>query len=298
MKDKLCYLVDIIENNEDCVVLKVKDNKEMELIKLGYFDGNERLIRLTKGKNHTCTIFYNDNRKSLSWNWGESGFTLVSDNVTKMGELIESCITDDFDIYIGDDDAKIRESLHIKSLEDSKNNQHFIKIMYFKGDKDVVVHKDDEFYRGFSDINTAIKHFQDLNYDLDYRNEYIAETGCVVAEYIIQRNPNLLKWKEDPYYLQITDINDLNDADSFTVARVINGVNCVELHYNEGEATVEYGTRIKDDEWENEIEEVDWFNMNMPEEKLMKKLCALFEEKYDISINSNNETECEVMMTI
>lgn len=57
MKNKLCYLVDIIENNENCVILKVKDNKNLELIKLGYFDGNEEMMRLTKGKDHTCTIF-------------------------------------------------------------------------------------------------------------------------------------------------------------------------------------------------------------------------------------------------
>ena len=56
MKNKLCYLVDIIENNENCVILKVKDDKKLELIKLGYFDGNEEMIRLTKGKDHTCKI--------------------------------------------------------------------------------------------------------------------------------------------------------------------------------------------------------------------------------------------------
>ena len=52
MNNKLCYMVDIIENNENCVVLEVKDNKKMDLIKLGCFDGDEELIRLTKGKKH------------------------------------------------------------------------------------------------------------------------------------------------------------------------------------------------------------------------------------------------------
>jgi len=57
MKNKLCYLVDIIENNEECVILKVKDNKTLDLIKLGYFDGNEELIRLTKGELHVISFF-------------------------------------------------------------------------------------------------------------------------------------------------------------------------------------------------------------------------------------------------
>ena len=197
MKEKLCYLVDIIENNENCVVLKVKDNKEMDLIKLGCFDGDERLIRLTKGKNHTCTTFYNDNRKPLSWDWGESGFTLVSDNVRKMGRLIEDCITEDFDIYIGENDSKIMESLYIKSLDDVKNNKHEIKVMYFKNDNNVVVHKDNEYYKGFSDVNAVIKHFQDLNYNVDYKNKYVADTGCIVEEYNIQKNKELLNCQEN-----------------------------------------------------------------------------------------------------
>ena len=36
MKNKLCYLVNIIENNENCVILKVKDDKKLELIKQHY----------------------------------------------------------------------------------------------------------------------------------------------------------------------------------------------------------------------------------------------------------------------
>lgn len=32
MKNKLCYLVDIVENNENCVILQVKDNKRLNLL--------------------------------------------------------------------------------------------------------------------------------------------------------------------------------------------------------------------------------------------------------------------------
>ena len=291
MKNKLCYLVYIIENNENCVVLKVKDNKEMDLIKLGCFNGDERLFRLTKGKNHTCTIFYNDNRKTFSWEWGESGFTMVTDDVSKMGKLIENAITEDFDIYIGGNQEKIEKSLNIKSLDDSNDSKHFIKIMYFKPDVNVIVHKDFEFYKSFPDVNTAIKHFQDLYYDIDYKNKYVAVTGCIVEEYNIQRNLELLNFKEKPSYLKITDIKDINEEDSFTIARVMNGVNCVELHYNKGRATIEYGTKIKDDEWENEIEEVDWFNKDILEKDLENKLWKLFEERYDNSLNNDNGME-------
>lgn len=291
MKNRLCYLVDIVENNENCVVLEVKDNKEMDLIKLGCFDGDERLIRLTKGRDHTCTIFYNDDRKPFSWHWGTSGFTLVSDKVSEIGRMVENCITEDFDIYIGEDVSKVRESLYIKSLDDVKRSKHKIEVMYFKNNDYVIVHKDNEFYKEFPDVNTAINHFQDLNFNVNYINQYTVGTGCIVERYDIEKNKELLDWKEEPYYITITDIKELNDIDSFTVARVINGVNCVELHYSEGKATVEYGTRVKDDAWENEIEEVDWFNKNMSKEELENKLWDLFDERYDTSLNNEDGME-------
>lgn len=96
---KLYNLVDIIENNETCVILKVKENKKLDLIKLGYFDLDEYIFRLTKGKNHTCTVFKTDG-KNYNWHWGENGYTLVSDNLSKKGKMIENCIVEDFGINI------------------------------------------------------------------------------------------------------------------------------------------------------------------------------------------------------
>ena len=279
MKNKLCNLVDIIENNESCIVLKVKDNKSLDLIKLGCFNGNEELMRLTKGENHTCTIF-SSNSEPFSWSWGKRGYTLVSDNISTMGKLIEECITEDFDIYIGDDKNKIRKTMNIMSLEDSKNNSHDIKMMYWKNGDDVVVHKDGSFYKSFKNINDAKNHFKDLNYEFDFRNKYIASTGCFVEEYSISKINELENWKENPYFLLLTDLNKLNDEDSFTIARVIDGVNCVELHYVEGKATIEYGERISDEEWESEIEEVDWYNPKMTKEDISDKLWALYENSY------------------
>lgn len=187
MKNKLCYLVDIIENNENCVILKVKDNKNLELIKLGYFDGNEEMMRLTKGKDHTCTIF-KKNQEPFSWNWGASGHTLVSKDVSNMGKLIESCITEDFDIYIGENKTKVRETMNIMSLDDSNNNSHHIEMMYWKNGNDVSVHKDNNFYKFFKNVHEAKNHFEDLNYNVNFKNKYIAETGCIVEVYNISKN--------------------------------------------------------------------------------------------------------------
>jgi len=96
---KLSELVEVVTNNGACVVLKVKDNVEFELISLGCFDGDEKMIRLTKGKDITCTVF-NKNDSNFSWHWGYSGYTLVSDNMEKMGRMIQSTIENDFGIKV------------------------------------------------------------------------------------------------------------------------------------------------------------------------------------------------------
>ncbi len=96
------------------------------------------------------------------------------------------------------------------------------------------------------------------------------------------KDKELLKYKEPLYYLQFEDVKKLNDIGSYTIARVIDGINCVELHYREGIATVEYGTRIKEDVWENIVEEVNWFNKDMSDEELFNKLYSLFDEHYEI----------------
>ena len=84
-------LVTLEENNKHCVILKVIPNCEMDLIKLGCFDGDETMFRLTKGSSVTCTVFRKDS-KPYSWSWGLGGHTLVSDTLKKQGKFIQSHI--------------------------------------------------------------------------------------------------------------------------------------------------------------------------------------------------------------
>ena len=94
---KLKDIVDVVVNNDACVVLKVKEGQEMNLISLGCFNGNETMMRLTKGQDVTCTVFLNNGR-NYSWEWGLHGCTLVSDDMWKKRKLIQSCIEKDFGI--------------------------------------------------------------------------------------------------------------------------------------------------------------------------------------------------------
>ena len=117
-RKKLCDLVEIEENNMDCVLLKVKDNSIMDLIKLGCFEGDEKLIRITKGSNHTITIF--NDKGNYSWDYGTSGYTLVSKSMHKKRDLIAECIENDFDIYIGEDKELSRKSSQINQKENEE----------------------------------------------------------------------------------------------------------------------------------------------------------------------------------
>lgn len=276
---KLCNLVDIIENNIDCVVLKVKDDARLDLIKLGYFTGNEEIIRLTKGDSHICSVFEKDG-KNTNWEWGRSGTTLVSELTRIKGKMIEECITEDFDIYIGDNYDNVKNSLYIKSLDDVKNAQHFIKFMYWnKKDADICTHKDGSFYKRFKNLREAKNHFRKLGFKIEPNNQYVASTGCIVEEYFIEK-------KNDLEYDTVTKLEDLDEKHSYTVARIIDDDKCVELHYNNGLATVEYGTKISDYEWENVVEGADWFDKAMTEEDMYNHLEQLLqkfkEEEYGL----------------
>lgn len=202
---RLCDLVEIEENNMDFVLLKVKENSRLSLIKLGCFEGNEKLIRVTKGTHHIYTIFTND--KEYSWEYGGNGFTLVSDNIEKKRLLINNCIESDFDIYIGCNKELIEKSLSIHCIEDTYRNENNIEIMYLDGEqnKRVVVHKNGEFFRAFSSKEEAKKFFKDTGHELRYSDDYIANTGYIVEEYKLV--------KEQYINLKREEINQKKDSD-------------------------------------------------------------------------------------
>lgn len=78
----------------------------------------------------------------------------------------------------------------------------------------------------------------------------------------------------------ITNINELEDNKSYTVARVMNKLNAVELHYINGIPTVELGTRRNEDTWDNEIIDAEWFNKHLSNEDVIKKLEEIFNDEF------------------
>lgn len=181
---KLVNFVEIVENNEDCVILEVVGTP-LDLIKLGCFNGNEKMFRLTKGGDHTCTVWMDDG-KNYSWSWGTGGYTLVSNQMNKQGSLIQECIEQDFEICIRGSKENIRKTLYIKSLEDIKHINHKIKLMYFNHG-DVCCHIDGEYFKHFKNVQEGIAHFKNKGYAVHHVENEVAVTGCIVEHYNIKR---------------------------------------------------------------------------------------------------------------
>ena len=189
---KLSDIVKIKTNNYGLVVLEVLPDHRFDLIDLG-FDGNEKMFRLTKGGNHTCTIFRESGGelKSFSWHWGDGGYTLVSPLVNEWGKMIQNCIVDDYGIYIDkSNDARRRADCSIMSIEDSCNIPRHVEAMVWRPtDDDVCVHIDGAFYKHLSGGINAIKpYFSDLGYKVTLKETTRSpNTNCYIYHYDIMR---------------------------------------------------------------------------------------------------------------
>lgn len=181
---KLSQLVTISENNEECVILKVKKNQFTNLIALGCFNGDETLFRLTKGRDHTCTVWHGAENKSYSWYWGESGYTLVSDKLDNQGSLIQRAISDDFGIYIGSDKAKIRQTLYKR--KPAPKAQKFVA-MWWDGESSIVVHRNGEYWKGFPSHGEFVKYIDSIGGKVESKSDLYRskQTNCCMMDYSI-----------------------------------------------------------------------------------------------------------------
>lgn len=92
----------------------------------------------------------------------------------------------------------------------------------------------------------------------------------------------------------ITNLGELDDNNSFTVARIKTNLYCVELHYIDGIATIELGTRTSEDTWENEIIEADWFNKGISVDALFDKLEQIFNDEFSSMIYMYDKNAGEI----
>lgn len=87
MTKELREIVELVSNNNNCVVFKVLPNSEMDLILLGCFGGDETLIRIANDNCRTITIFRKD---GTHYSWGCN--TLVVEEMNQMRRKIMGLI--------------------------------------------------------------------------------------------------------------------------------------------------------------------------------------------------------------
>lgn len=186
MEKRLSQMVTIQENNEKCVILKVKKNQFNNIIGLGCFTGNETMFRLTKGSDHVCTVWHGENNNNYSWEWGSSGCTLVSENMKARGQIIQSCIADDFGIYIGSDINKIRQTLY-KRKPTEKKTEKFVA-MWWDGQNGRTVHRNGEFWKGFSSENDFIEYIQEIGGKVESKSDlyHSPQTNCCMMDFMVK----------------------------------------------------------------------------------------------------------------
>ena len=166
MDTKLIDVIEIEENNANFILLKIIGDKK-SCILTGVLDGDEDFIRVTKGEDHTLTIFFKDGRH-FSYDFGTSGYTLISSGEEIRRNAIKEVIQNDLETSLEDTTGF---NLPQKKA-DTKGKKVTFKIM-----NDNCIHKNGRFYKLTSNIMEEIRQ----NYEnIKEVENYTAPNGCKV----------------------------------------------------------------------------------------------------------------------
>jgi len=178
---KFHNLYQIVANNDECVILRLKEGCEHDLWLIPFFDGNEKDIKVLKGEGTTVTVKTLDD-KVYSWSWGGRSYTLTSENVAKKGHLIKQALEIDFGIYMGNDANKRRKTNHINDYGQAEDCK--IKVMYWGRSKSdqAIIHRNGDFIIALDSVEKAID-WLELRYNLTNMARSVAETGVNVITY-------------------------------------------------------------------------------------------------------------------
>ena len=184
--NKLTKIVDIIHNDEDSVILRVKEGKRVELLTTGCFSGNEEMIIVSKQtKRHDGVAFRIMEANGNSFSFTDN--TLVSSTLAAMKSLIKETVVMDFGIPIEDLSyvELLKQFSYIKSLEDDLNAQHAFKISGFSKD-DMVLRKDGAYMRHIS-LDNAMNYLEERYHIVSKTHSNSKSTGCDI--YTVETSP-------------------------------------------------------------------------------------------------------------
>lgn len=173
MEERLTELVEILNNTNDAVVFKVKDNKQIELLSIGCFNGDEKFISVAKlneyNENNIYTIVYNDNRH-FSFTSNE----LVGSKLRSMKMHLERMIIFDFGIPIFE---KHGGANYIQSIEDDLKADHVFSIEGF-GEEHMNLRKDYAFMIGQLPYNVLYDYINNRYKIIEVKKSKSLRTSC------------------------------------------------------------------------------------------------------------------------
>ncbi len=106
----------------------------------------------------------------------------------------------------------------------------------------------------------------------------------------------------DSYEEVFVSPKDIKEGESYTVARVLEGKYCVDLHYcstYKPSATIEYGIKDDSGNWQIEVEEIDWFNKKLTNDYILVRLTNLYNDKFlNIKLTEDQNNELNLLEKI
>jgi len=175
--NKLSKIVEILNNDEDTVILKVKDNKKIELLSIGCFNGNEDMIIVSKHTNfHDGLAFRLVYKDGTTFSFTDN--TLVSSNIKAMKKNIIQSVVFDFGIPVEDSTyyELLKQFNYIKSLKDDLNTPHTFEICGF--DKTNMVLRKEGALMGHISYDEAMKYLEKRYKIVSNIHSNSKQTGC------------------------------------------------------------------------------------------------------------------------
>lgn len=82
--------MNIINNTSEAVLLEVTFKDVIDQMSQRGFTGQERYIKMTKGKNHQMTVYDESSKVMKSFSFGESGYTVISEDTKALRDKVTS----------------------------------------------------------------------------------------------------------------------------------------------------------------------------------------------------------------
>lgn len=78
----------LIKNTSEAVLIEVTFADAIDRMSQRGFDGRERYIKMTKGKNHQMTVYDEHSNVLITFGFGESGYTMISDDTRALRDKV------------------------------------------------------------------------------------------------------------------------------------------------------------------------------------------------------------------